>query len=155
MVLNTVGPFAKFGIEVVQACLAAKCHYTDTTGEQDWLITLEQEFGTKFGNAGLLLAPLTTQPWHLYVTIGVLVGSGSVCLGYSGQSLYLPNWFVKRRGLAVGIAFAGVGLGSITLLPAVQLVIDQAGWRSASTMMGILLLAVLAPLNLLLRALRP
>ncbi|WP_436424009.1 hypothetical protein, partial [Enterococcus faecium] len=57
VVLNTVGPFAKFGIEVVQACLAAKCHYTDTTGEQDWLITLEQEFGTKFGNAGLLLAP--------------------------------------------------------------------------------------------------
>lgn len=109
------------------------------------------ELGVILMGAGLLLAPLTTQPWHLYLTIGVLVGSGSVCLGYSGQSLYLPNWFVKRRGLAVGIAFAGVGLGSITLLPAVQLVIDQAGWRSASTMMGILLLAVLAPLNLLLR----
>ncbi|WP_163070068.1 MFS transporter, partial [Acinetobacter nosocomialis] len=61
------------------------------------------------------------------------------------------NWFVRRRGLAVGIAFAGVGVGSVTLLPVVQLVIDQAGWRSASTMMGILLLAVLAPLNLLLR----
>jgi saccharopine dehydrogenase-like NADP-dependent oxidoreductase len=57
VVLNTVGPFAKFGGEVVQACLASKCHYTDTTGEQDWLITLEQEFGTKFANAGLLLAP--------------------------------------------------------------------------------------------------
>ena len=57
VVLNTVGPFAKFGGEVVQACLASKCHYTDTTGEQDWLITLEQEWGTKFANAGLLLAP--------------------------------------------------------------------------------------------------
>ncbi|MFX6334740.1 MFS transporter, partial [Acinetobacter baumannii] len=67
------------------------------------------ELGVILMGAGLLLAPLTTQPWHLYVTIGVLVGSGSVCLGYSGQSLYLPNWFVKRRGLAVGIAFAGVG----------------------------------------------
>ena len=51
---------------------------------------------------GLLLAPLTTQPWHLYLTIGVLVGAGSVCLGYSGQSLFLPNWFVRRRGLADG-----------------------------------------------------
>ena len=56
-VLNTVGPFAKFGHEVVQACLAAKCHYTDTTGEQDWLITLEQEYGAKFAAAGLLLSP--------------------------------------------------------------------------------------------------
>ncbi len=57
VVLNTVGPFAKFGSEVVQACLAAKCHYTDTTGEQDWLITLEQEFGVQFAKAGLLLSP--------------------------------------------------------------------------------------------------
>jgi short subunit dehydrogenase-like uncharacterized protein len=57
VVLNTVGPFARFGPEVVQACLAAKCHYTDTTGEQDWLITLDQEFGERFANAGLLLSP--------------------------------------------------------------------------------------------------
>ena len=57
VVLNTVGPFSKFGTEVVQACLAAKCHYTDTTGEQDWLITLEQEFGARFAAAGLLLSP--------------------------------------------------------------------------------------------------
>jgi len=57
VVLNTVGPFAKFGHEVVQACLAAKCHYTDTTGEQDWLITLDQEYGADFEAAGLLLSP--------------------------------------------------------------------------------------------------
>jgi short subunit dehydrogenase-like uncharacterized protein len=57
VVLNTVGPFAKFGPEVVEACLAAKCHYTDTTGEQDWLITLEEQYGAKFAAAGLLLSP--------------------------------------------------------------------------------------------------
>lgn len=57
VVLNTVGPFAKFGPEVVEACLAAKCHYTDTTGEQDWLITLDQEWGAKFADKGLLLSP--------------------------------------------------------------------------------------------------
>ena len=57
VVLNTVGPFAKFGLEVVEACLAAKCHYTDTTGEQDWLITLDREYGARFAAAGLLLSP--------------------------------------------------------------------------------------------------
>jgi len=57
VVLNTVGPFAKFGPEVVQACLAAGCHYTDTTGEQDWLITLDEAYGAKFAAAGLLLSP--------------------------------------------------------------------------------------------------
>src|SRR6185295_17092832 len=38
-------------------CLAAKCHYTDTTGEQDWLITLDEQYGAKFAAAGLLLSP--------------------------------------------------------------------------------------------------
>ena len=70
--------------------------------------------GVALMEGGMLLAPLTTQPWHLYLTIGVMVGAGSVCLGYSGQSLFLPNWFIRRRGLAMGVAFAGVGIGSVT-----------------------------------------
>ncbi|MDH8085358.1 MFS transporter, partial [Klebsiella pneumoniae] len=73
-----------------------------------------------------------------------------ICLGYSGQSLFLPNWFVKRRGLAVGLAFAGVGIGSIIILPWVQFLIDRSGWRAASWAMGILVLVALIPLNLLL-----
>lgn len=109
------------------------------------------ELGVVLMGGGMLLAPLTTQPWHLYLTIGVLVGAGSVCLGYSGQSLFLPNWFVRRRGLAIGIAFAGVGIGSVTLLPWVQHMIEQTGWRTACTAMGILIIVVLAPINLLLR----
>jgi len=109
------------------------------------------ELGVALMAAGLLLAPLTTQPWHLYLTIGVLVGAGSICLGYSGQSLFLPNWFIRRRGLAIGLAFAGVGLGSMTLLPWVQHMIEQTGWRTACTAMGLTVLAVLAPINLLLR----
>jgi MFS family permease len=109
------------------------------------------EIGVGLMAAGLLLAPLATQPWHLYGTLGVLVGGGSVCLGYSGQSLFLPNWFVRRRGMAIGVAFAGVGVGSITLLPWVQVVIEGAGWRTACVAMGLLLLIVLAPINLLLR----
>jgi MFS family permease len=109
------------------------------------------ELGVFLMGGGMLLAPLTTQPWHLYLTIGVLVGGGSVCLGYSGQSLFLPNWFVRRRGLAIGIAFAGVGIGSIIMLPWVQLMIERTGWRTACTAMGILVLVALAPINLLLR----
>ena len=109
------------------------------------------ELGVALMAGGLLLAPLTTQPWHLYLTIGVLVGAGSICLGYSGQSLFLPNWFIRRRGLAIGLAFAGVGIGSVTLLPWAQWMIDHSGWRTACTAIGLLVLVVLAPINLLLR----
>jgi hypothetical protein len=56
-VLNTVGPFSKWGPEVVEASLAAGAHYADTTGEQDWLITCDEKHGADFAGAGLLLSP--------------------------------------------------------------------------------------------------
>jgi MFS family permease len=110
------------------------------------------EIGVAMMGAGLLLATLIQQPWQLYATLGVLVGGGSVCMGYTGQGLFLPNWFVRRRGLAMSIAFSGVGVGSIILLPWLQSVIGHAGWRSACWAMGLLVLLLLAPLNLLLRS---
>jgi MFS family permease len=109
------------------------------------------EIGVGLMSAGMFLATLTSKPWHLYLTLGLLVGGGSVCIGYSGQSLFLPNWFVRRRGLAMSIAFSGVGVGSIILLPWVQLLIERSGWRTACVAMGILLVGLLVPLNLLLR----
>lgn len=101
--------------------------------------------------AGLALAPLIAVPWHLYATLGVLVGGGSVCLGYTGHALFLPSWFVRRRGLAMGLAFSGVGIGSITLLPWAQALIADVGWRRACLSLAVVVLVVLVPLNLLLR----
>jgi MFS family permease len=109
------------------------------------------EMGVALVAAGLLLATLVRRPWQLYATLGVMVGGGSVCLSYTGQALYLPNWFVRRRGLAMSIAFSGVGVGSIVLLPWLQTLIGRAGWRAACWAMGILVLALLAPLNLLVK----
>ncbi|MBN9043577.1 MAG: MFS transporter [Rhizobiales bacterium 62-47] len=109
------------------------------------------ELGVFLMAGGLLLAPLTTQPWHLYLTMGLMVGGGSVCLSYTGQSLYLPNWFIRRRGLAMGIAFAGVGIGSVTVLPWAGYLISQGGWRASSTALGVLMLVTLVPINLLVR----
>jgi MFS family permease len=109
------------------------------------------EIGIVAMAAGLLLAPLAREAWQLYLTLGALVGGGINCLAYTGQSLYLTNWFVRRRGLALSIAFSGVGIGSVTLLPWLQTLIEDAGWRTACWALGILVLVVLAPPNLLLR----
>jgi MFS family permease len=109
------------------------------------------EIGVLAMGAGLILANLVTRPWQLYLTLGALAGGGVNCLAYTGQSLYLPNWFVRRRGLALSIAFSGVGIGSITILPWLGWLIGTVGWRHACLALGILLLALLAPLNLLLK----
>ena len=118
----------------------------DTHGPR--MVTL---LGVAATASGLLLAAWSREPWHFYVTLGVLVGSGSVCLGYSCQALFLPAWFVRRRGLAMSIAFAGVGVGSIVLLPLMQWVIERSGWRTACISLGLFALVALTPLALLLR----
>ena len=109
------------------------------------------ELGVFTMGAGLILASIVREPWQLYLTLGAFVGGGVNCLVYSGQSLYLTNWFVRRRGLALSIAFSGVGAGSITILPWFAWMIGSAGWRAACVALGIFLLIVLAPVNLLLR----
>jgi MFS family permease len=107
--------------------------------------------GIAMTGSGMLLAPFIAQAWHLYAALGVLVGAGANLLGYTAQSLYLPNWFVRRRGFAVGIAFSGVGVGAIVLLPLFQHVITVHGWRTACLCMGVLTIILLAPINLLIR----
>jgi MFS family permease len=109
------------------------------------------ELGVVLIGSGLLLATLVQHPWQLYATLGMLVGAGSVCLGYTGQGLFLPNWFVRRRGLAMSLAFSGVGVGSVIVLPWLQTLIAHTGWRSACLALGIVVLVLLLPLNLLVR----
>src|SRR5437588_5438419 len=61
VVCNTVGPFARHGRQVVEACVRAGSHYVDTTGEQDWLIECEGTYGEEMAAKGLVLAPGTAQ----------------------------------------------------------------------------------------------
>ncbi len=141
----TAGAFS-FGFLVSAVLSPALGRLMDRRGPR-----VVMELGVGLMAAGLMLATLVHRPWHLYATLGVLVGGGSVCVSYTGQSLFLPNWFVRRRGLAMSVAFSGVGVGSIILLPWLQTLIARTGWRSACWTLGILVLALLAPLNLLLR----
>ncbi|MGG7566726.1 DUF5938 domain-containing protein [Rhodovulum sp. DZ06] len=78
VVSNMVGPFIKFGPEVVEACLRAGVHYTDTTGEQDWVLKCRQDWGDAFAEKGLLLAPNVAQ---MYTTGEI---AANICLETPG-----------------------------------------------------------------------
>ncbi len=141
----TAGAFS-FGFMVSAVLTPTLGRLMDSHGPR-----LVMEFGVAATAAGMLLATLASEPWHVYLTLGVLVGAGSVCLGYTGQALFLPAWFVRRRGFAMSLAFSGVGVGSILMLPALQTLIESSGWRTACWTLGLVTLILLAPLNLLLR----
>ncbi|WP_085933507.1 MFS transporter [Enhydrobacter aerosaccus] len=107
------------------------------------------EIGVVITAAGLLGATLIESPWQLYATLGVLVGGGANCMTFTAQSQYLPNWFVRRRALAISVAFAGAGVGAILILPWLQAIILYEGWRTSCRTLGILTLVVLLPINLI------
>jgi MFS family permease len=100
---------------------------------------------------GLLTAPLIERPWQLYATLGVLVGGGANLMTYTAHSLFLPHWFMRRRGLAISIAFSGAGVGAVVLLPWLQTIIGRDGWRASCSAMGLLVLLVIGPLTLFVR----
>lgn len=118
----------------------------DTRGPRIVILT-----GVVLMSAGLLLAPWVASPWHLYATLGVAVGGGANMMTYTAHSQFLPNWFVRRRGLAVSIAFSGVGVGAVLLLPWLQTIILSQGWRASCVAMGLLVFVGIAPLALLVK----
>lgn len=63
VVLNVVGPFMQLGEPVVQAALDAGCHYFDTTGETDWMLFLQKEYGPAFERKELALCPANSYMW--------------------------------------------------------------------------------------------
>ena len=78
IVCNMVGPFAQYGGEVVEACIEAGCHYVDTTGEQDWLIDCDENYGARMAARGLLLSPGIAQ---MYTTGEI---AANICLETPG-----------------------------------------------------------------------
>ncbi len=99
---------------------------------------------------GLILATAAAAPWHLYLTLGALAVGGSISLAFIGHGAFLPNWFSRRRGLAMGIAASGVGFGALPLFPWIQWIVDHYGWRESCWLLALFLLAIVLPLNLLL-----
>lgn len=78
VILNTVGPFARYGHAVVEAALEIGAHYTDTNGEQNWMIDAQQRYGTDFAARGRVLTPGLAQMY----TIGEI--AANICLETPG-----------------------------------------------------------------------
>lgn len=69
--------------------------------------------GAALQSASLVCASLSTQIWHLFLSQGVLFGTGMGLLFLPSYGI-VSQWFTTRRALANGIAIAGAGLGGCT-----------------------------------------
>lgn len=96
-----------------------------------------------------LLASQVRELWQFYAAVGVLTGISVSALGMVPSSSLIARWYRERLGTAISIAFAGLGLGALLIVPAVQYLLQHHGWRDAYRFLGVALLC-LVPLVLLL-----
>jgi sugar phosphate permease len=104
---------------------------------------------------GLMLMSQSTSLWHFYVTYGVLGAVGSSLLQHTPLTALVANWFVRYRGTAIGILSAGSGAGQLALLPLIQLLIKDIGWRHTYLLFGLAILVIPTTLILLFLHTRP
>ncbi|MFE5670386.1 MFS transporter [Agromyces sp. NPDC056523] len=75
---------------------------------------------------------LMTESWQLLVFWGVLIGTGTGAMALVFAATIANRWFVRRRGLVMGILTAGAATGQLIILPPVAALAEGIGWRPAS-----------------------
>ena len=86
-----------------------------------------------------------TQPWHLLLSWGVFSGIGSGCVAIVLGATVVNRWFVKHRGLMLGLLTASTATGTLAFLPALAAIAEHGGWRPVVWTVSIAC-AVLVPL---------
>lgn len=106
--------------------------------------------GAAFLGLGLMSMSQLTELWHTYFLYGVVAALG-MSTAYVPCTVTVARWFVRRRGLAVGIASAGGSLGIFALPPVAHLLVSSLGWRWAYLAFGASILALLNVLAMVMR----
>ena len=103
-----------------------------------------------FTGLSLVLTSQATAVWQLYITYSLLLGIGTGA-SYPMMMATISRWFDKKRGLAMGIASSGVGLGTLVLAPFASYLIINFDWRTAYMVLGVIAGILMMSSSLLLR----
>ena len=94
----------------------------------------------------LFLVSRATQIWQVYALFGVGFSLGVTGCRDSVVGGIIANWFVKKRGLALGFLMVGSALGQLILVPVNMFIIERYDWRTAMGTLSIIIMAVVGPL---------
>ncbi|MDP2720274.1 MAG: MFS transporter [Dehalococcoidia bacterium] len=92
----------------------------------------------------LLFCSAVNSVWQMYLAFG-LTAVGTLSLGYVPHLTIIANWFIRRRGLAMGIATAGLSL-TMLLVPFLQILILSFGWRNTYIILAASTIVIPIPL---------
>ena len=93
---------------------------------------------------------LSSKLWHFY-TLSAIYGCVATTLAGISVTTLVNNWFVDKRGLATGLAFAGSGVSATIMTPVLTTVVTDYGWRMGYRTMSLVSFIILIPAMLLIR----
>lgn len=103
-----------------------------------WIIT----FGGIVGALGLFLTSMAQTPIQFYLSYGILCGTGTACAGYVVSGASVGKWFVRKKGVAVGLAMTGIGFGTMVMSPIAGYIVKNYHWSQGFVVFGVVLLIV-------------
>jgi MFS family permease len=104
-----------------------------------------QLFGVAALGAGFAVLANTHSLPEYYAAMALPVALGSAALGPVSSNTAVARWFVRRRGLALGISTAGLSMGGVIFVPLTQLLIDRFGWRTTFVALAAIVVVSGAP----------
>jgi len=97
--------------------------------------------------ASMVLLAFATAPWQLYMAF-TLMALGWIGMGTVVIATVVSLWFVRRRGLAISLAFTGASTGGIVVTPLLVLLVARFGFTAAMLTATAIMLVILVPVAL-------
>ena len=125
-----------------------------------FILPLYGKYIKKFGTRSVLLSgaivlsiimfcySFSSNIWHFYL-LSFINGIFYNALSFMVIGILVSQWFEDNKGLAIGIAYSGSGLGGTIMIPVVSRVIELTDWRFAFKFIGIMGVMILIPVILL------
>ncbi len=101
------------------------------------------------------LAASRSDSYNLLLAANLMIAIGVTAATLIPASLVIAGWFNERRGLAMGLTFAGTSLGGATMIVVANRAITFGGWRAGYVAMALPMLLIVAPLVLFIVRSRP
>ena len=104
---------------------------------------------------GFALLSLVQSPIQFYIVLSIFVGFGAGAMGQLATSKLVSNWFVRKRGTALGIAATGISVSGVIMPNISAHMVTEFGWRAGFLVYGLITLVLVVPLVLRLVISRP
>jgi MFS family permease len=95
---------------------------------------------------GLFLSSQVSELWHLYICFGLITAFGFTFVGMVPHVFLISEWFSSNRASAIGVVYAGSGVGIMILAPLSAWLIATHGWARALEIYAAVVLISLLPL---------